>query len=207
MAPSAPNTPTLRLRSTSADRPQTEAVRRCKRHYILDKVAKPISGHGSVAEWQRLIETLSYNAFVVATVCSLAWDGVTYLRHQRPLVSKKKKGGPVMNDENCVNIVGPYVRKFREERGWSLKQLADEFARQGVPVSPQTLERIESRQDEVTEIDAMAFAHVFKTDVSKLYPSNPTAPEVLGELRRIQQNARPAKNRRGFVLESMSTSS
>lgn len=112
-----------------------------------------------------------------------------------------------MNDENCVNIVGPYVRKFREERGWSLKQLADEFARQGVPVSPQTLERIESRQDEVTEIDAMAFAHVFKTDVSKLYPSNPTAPEVLGELRRIQQNARPAKNRRGFVLESMSTSS
>jgi transcriptional regulator with XRE-family HTH domain len=109
-----------------------------------------------------------------------------------------------VSNQNCENIVGPYVQKLRVERGWSLDQLADRFSSEGISVSRQTLERIEFQQEAVTEIDVMAFAHVLKTDVDKLYPPNVT--EALEELRLNHQTPRPSDDHLGFVLESLSAS-
>jgi len=44
--------------------------------------------------------------------------------------------------------------------------LPDEFARQGISVSPQALKRVESQPDTASEIDVMAFAAIFGTDVT-----------------------------------------
>jgi transcriptional regulator with XRE-family HTH domain len=88
-----------------------------------------------------------------------------------------------MSNQSCMNIVGPYVQKLRVEHGWSLDQLADTFDSEGISVSRQTLERIESQQEPVTEVDVLAFAMIFRTDVGKLYPPNPLSPDVLERLR------------------------
>jgi transcriptional regulator with XRE-family HTH domain len=96
------------------------------------------------------------------------------------------------------NIIGPQVRKLREERGWSLDDLATEFVREGIFISPQTLNRVEKRQEFVGTVEVVAFAAIFRTGVERLYPIDLSMSEM-EELRSIQKAAGSAKNRRGFL--------
>ncbi len=105
-----------------------------------------------------------------------------------------------MNNENCINIIGPYVRKLREERGWSLERLAHEFGQQGILVDSQTLKRVELQQEVITEHEIVAFATVLRASVTDLFPPNPTAPEFLEQLREMAQNAPALEGQIGFVL-------
>jgi transcriptional regulator with XRE-family HTH domain len=105
-----------------------------------------------------------------------------------------------MNNENCVNIIGPYVQKLREERGWSLERLAQEFCHQGILVDSQTLKRVEMQQEVITEHEIIAFATVLRASVIDLFPPNPTAPEFLEQLQEMARNAPPAESQIGFIL-------
>jgi transcriptional regulator with XRE-family HTH domain len=97
------------------------------------------------------------------------------------------------------NLIGPQVRKLRQERGWSLDQLANEFAQQGIFISAHTLERIESRREFMGSIEVYAFATIFRTGVEHLYPPDSSASNVLEELRLLQQNAHSAKDHQGII--------
>jgi len=106
-----------------------------------------------------------------------------------------------MRKENCVNIIGPYVRKLREERGWSLDRLAHEFGQQGILVDSQTLEQVELQQEVITEHEIVAFATVLQVSVTDLFPPHPTSPEFLEQLREMERNASPMMaSQIGFVL-------
>jgi transcriptional regulator with XRE-family HTH domain len=105
-----------------------------------------------------------------------------------------------MQSENCVNIIGPYVRKLRENRGWSHERLAQEFGEQGILVDPRTLERVELQQEVITEHEIIAFATIFHASVNDLFHPNSTDPQFLEQLREMERNAPPVKGQIGFIL-------
>ena len=85
------------------------------------------------------------------------------------------------------NIIGPQVRKLRKQRAWSLDQLAAELAWQGIFISSQTLDRVETQQEFVGSIEVWAFATVFRTSVDHLYPPDSSAADVLARLRLLRR--------------------
>jgi transcriptional regulator with XRE-family HTH domain len=97
------------------------------------------------------------------------------------------------------NIIGPRVRKLREQRAWSLDQLAAEFARQGILISPRTLERVEKQQSFVGSIEVCEYAAVFHTSVEYLFPSYDDAMEALSRAQLLRQSngATKSKGRNG----------
>ncbi len=109
-----------------------------------------------------------------------------------------------MQNENSVNIIGPTVQRLREERGWSLQRLADEFDRQGISVTPQTLERVESQEEIITDAELMAFALIFQTDIDDLLPPNVTSPKNLKRLAEMEERVSIARGQpQGFVWASL----
>jgi hypothetical protein len=78
------------------------------------------------------------------------------------------------------NIIGPQVRKLREERAWTLYDLATEFARQGLFISEEALDRVESQREFVGSVEVWAFANLLQTGAENLYPPNLSTSDVLG---------------------------
>lgn len=91
------------------------------------------------------------------------------------------------------NIVGPQVRRLREERNWTLHQLAVELALHGVFISADTLKRIELRREFVGTFEISTFAAVFKIRPEHLFPPDVSAAELAEILRVLQKNG--AENR------------
>jgi hypothetical protein len=89
---------------------------------------------------------------------------------------------------NRKNIIGPRVRKLREERGWTLGDLATEFAKEGLFVSEKVLDRVESQREFVGSVEVWAFANLFQTGAENLYPPNLSTSDVLGMLRLPRNN-------------------
>jgi transcriptional regulator with XRE-family HTH domain len=104
-----------------------------------------------------------------------------------------------VSDENHINIIGPFVRRLRKERGWSLERLAHEFAHNGIRVSSQTLERVELQQEIITEYEILAFAAVFQTSVNNLFPDDATNPDSRKERQVVEHNTRYMQDAQGFL--------
>jgi hypothetical protein len=86
------------------------------------------------------------------------------------------------------NIIGPQVRKLRDERGWTLGDLATEFTQQGLFISKKALDRVESQREFVGSVEVWTFANLFQTGVENLYPPNLSTPDVLRMLRLPRDN-------------------
>lgn len=104
-----------------------------------------------------------------------------------------------MSDENHINIIGPFVRRLRKERGWSLERLAHEFAHNGIRVSSQTLERVELQQEIITEYEILAFATVFQTSINNLFPDDSTDLDSRKERQVVERNTRYIQDAQRFL--------
>lgn len=71
------------------------------------------------------------------------------------------------------NICGEQIASFRTERGMSQRQLADALQLLGLDINKNAIQRIESGQRFVTDIELVYFAKVFNT----------TFTALLGEIR------------------------
>ncbi len=66
------------------------------------------------------------------------------------------------------NISGPRIAALRKELRISQRQLADELQLRGLDIDKNAIQRIESRQRFVTDIELLAFAAFFNVPLEKL---------------------------------------
>ena len=74
------------------------------------------------------------------------------------------------------NVVGPQVRKFRDQHGWSQEVLAARLQRQGWDISRGTLAKIEAQVRCVNDSELAALANALEVQIPILYP--PSAQKV-----------------------------
>jgi transcriptional regulator with XRE-family HTH domain len=82
-------------------------------------------------------------------------------------LSISTKGGSV----NYLNIVGPQIRKLRYQQGCSQTQLMVKLQVKGLPISRESLAKIECRLHKVSDTELLYFADVLKVPLAQLYPA------------------------------------
>ena len=75
-----------------------------------------------------------------------------------------------MKERRKMNVVGPQVRKFRMQRGWSQPAMIAKCQLSGWDVSRESLAKIESRLRSVTDIEILKLAKILEVHFSALFP-------------------------------------
>lgn len=70
--------------------------------------------------------------------------------------------------DNKNNICGNNIAIFRKEKKISQRELADQLQLIGLDVDKNAIQRIESRQRFVTDIELIAFSKVFNKTIEEL---------------------------------------
>ncbi len=70
------------------------------------------------------------------------------------------------------NIVGPQVRKFRDQRGWSQEEFAARLQRQGWDISRGTLAKIEAQVRCVVDSELAMLARALELPVGDLFTAS-----------------------------------
>jgi transcriptional regulator with XRE-family HTH domain len=73
--------------------------------------------------------------------------------------------------QNARNIVGPQVRRIRNERGLSQPQLAEILQRKGWDISRDILAKIEDQRRWVADFEVAFLAEVLKVTIPDLFAS------------------------------------
>jgi len=87
---------------------------------------------------------------------------------------------------NPRNLIGPQLRKLRDEKGLSQPKLAELLQRNGWDISRDTLAKIEAQTRWVADFELVFLAKILKVDVIDLLPSRSAnvAPEFITRLER-----------------------
>ena len=72
-----------------------------------------------------------------------------------------------------MNVVGPQVRKFRMQRGWSQPKMVTRCQLSGWDLSRESLAKIESRLRSVTDLEILKLGKILEVHFSVLFPSSP----------------------------------
>jgi transcriptional regulator with XRE-family HTH domain len=70
-----------------------------------------------------------------------------------------------------LNVVGKNIAKFRQQRGWTQKELAAKLQLLGCNITRQILANVEARRCAVTDAQIAFFAGVFCVPIKDLFPS------------------------------------
>ena len=77
-----------------------------------------------------------------------------------------------MKERLKMNVVGPLVRKFRMERGWSQPAMVAKCQLSGWDLSRESLAKIESRLRSVTDIEILDLGEILEVHHSALFPAS-----------------------------------
>lgn len=77
-----------------------------------------------------------------------------------------------------LNLIGPQIRKLRNQRGWTQEELAVVLQREGFDISRSGVAKIESRMVWVGDHEVLYFMRVFLVEFMDLLP--PVAPHEEG---------------------------
>lgn len=66
------------------------------------------------------------------------------------------------------NLSGREIGRLRKERGWSQRMLADQMQLLGIDIDKNAVQRIESGQRFVTDIELKVFARCFEVTADRL---------------------------------------
>ena len=72
-------------------------------------------------------------------------------------------------DYEAQNIVGEKVKKFREERKLSQKDLSEKLETQAIYIFRGSISRIESHERTVTDFELKAMAQILKVPIEELF--------------------------------------
>ena len=72
-----------------------------------------------------------------------------------------------------MNVVGPRIRHFRMERGWSQPAMVAKCQLSGWDVSRESLAKIESRLRSVTDVEVLKLAKILDVPFASLFPKSP----------------------------------
>jgi transcriptional regulator with XRE-family HTH domain len=71
---------------------------------------------------------------------------------------------------NYLNVVGPQIRRLRNQQGCSQTQLTVRLQLKGFDISRECLAKIEAKIHKVTDTQLLYFANVLKVGIADLYP-------------------------------------
>ena len=71
---------------------------------------------------------------------------------------------------NYLNVVGPQIRRLRNQQGFSQADFVVKIQLKGWDISRQSLAKIEAKLHKVSDTDLLYFADIFKVPVAELYP-------------------------------------
>ena len=83
-----------------------------------------------------------------------------------------------------LNVVGPQVRKLRNQRGWTQEVLAQKLQLQAWDVSRTSLAKLEAQLRRVPDCELLFLAKVLGVGVADLLPANPNLKKLGPQLRR-----------------------
>jgi transcriptional regulator with XRE-family HTH domain len=69
-----------------------------------------------------------------------------------------------------LNVIGPQVRKWRDNRGWSQEKLASKLQLQGWSISRHSLAKLELGLRRVSDCELFFLARVLRLDLRDLFP-------------------------------------
>ena len=78
----------------------------------------------------------------------------------------------IENDTAKLNVIGPQVRRLREEKGWTQDQLAVKLQLFGWDTSRESVTRLETRDRRVPDLELFVLARVLETPTDDLFPRN-----------------------------------
>ena len=76
-------------------------------------------------------------------------------------------------DYEAQNIVGEKVKKFREERKLSQKDLSERFETQAIYICRGSISRIETHERTVTDFELRAMARILSVSIEELFEEVP----------------------------------
>jgi transcriptional regulator with XRE-family HTH domain len=79
--------------------------------------------------------------------------------------------------KNPANIVGPQIRKRRNELGMTQEKLATQCQLEGLDISRGTLSQIEAQVRCVADDELLALAKVLKVSTDSLFPMQAKKPK------------------------------
>lgn len=75
------------------------------------------------------------------------------------------------NNMKMRNLIGPQVKKLREEKGWTQRALAEKLQLAGLTITRSSLAKIETRLIGVNDYELFYFACVLNVSLCQLLPS------------------------------------
>ena len=79
------------------------------------------------------------------------------------------------NIKDCteqLNVVGPQIRKLREQKGWTQDELAVKVQLFGWDTSRLSVTRLENQERRVPDVELFVFARVLGVTADDLFPRN-----------------------------------
>ena len=77
-----------------------------------------------------------------------------------------------------LNLVGPQVRKWRDQRRWSQEELATKLQLQGWSISRHSLAKLELGLRRVPDCELFFLARVLRIDLRDLFPRQVPLKEI-----------------------------
>jgi transcriptional regulator with XRE-family HTH domain len=71
-----------------------------------------------------------------------------------------------------LNLIGPQVRSFRVQNGWTQENLAAKLQVEGWDVSRESVAKLEARFRRAPDCELLFLAKVFAIKVADLFPAN-----------------------------------
>ncbi len=95
-----------------------------------------------------------------------------------------------------LNLVGPQVRKFRTQNGWTQDALAAKLQVEGWDVSRESLAKLEAQFRRVPDCELLFLAKVFGVNLKDLFPPDIDLKKLDPSLRLKVSTKFPRRKRR-----------
>lgn len=77
-----------------------------------------------------------------------------------------------------LNLIGPQVRKWRDNRGWSQEKMASRLQLQGWSITRHSLAKLELGLRRVSDCELFFLAKVLRVDLRDLFPRQMPLKEI-----------------------------
>ncbi len=78
----------------------------------------------------------------------------------------------IKDNTEQLNVVGPQIRKLREQKGWTQDELAVKVQLFGWDTSRLSVTRLENQERRVPDVELFVFAKVLGVRADDLFPRN-----------------------------------
>jgi transcriptional regulator with XRE-family HTH domain len=89
--------------------------------------------------------------------------------------------------ENPRNMIGPQLRRIRNERGLSQPKLAELLQRKGWDISRDTVAKIEDQRRWVSDFETAFLAEVLQVPLAVLFAARGRAPRARDYISRLER--------------------